>query len=488
MSSILVLFILLAYFGVLILISYFTSRKSDNETFFTANRTSPWYLVAFGMIGTSLSGVTFISIPGEVGVSHWTYLPVVWGNCIGYILIAWILLPLFYKLNLVSIYSWLGLRFGEKARLIGSFFFILSQLIGASFRLFLVVGVLQLALFDRLGIPFALTVFITLGLVWIYTFRGGIKTIVWTDTLQTVFMLISVVLTIVVICRSLDFDFRSMVGAIQDSSYARIFDWDWRSSHHTLKQFLAGIAITVAINGLDQNMMQKNLTFRSLKDCRINMYSFSFLFLCTNLLFLALGALLYLYAGVKAIELPANSDDVFAFLSMNYFGVVTGLFFLLGITAAAYSSVDSSLTSLTTSFCIDFLKIDPRDSGQKRRRIRVHVAFSLLMCLVIVLFHELNNTSVVNAVLKAVGYTYGPILALFVFGLLTSWQVKERALIGVCLVSPVLSYVLDRYSEQWLGGYCFGFEILLVNALLCFLGLCFFRKQGNSCNRFVKIE
>ena len=295
MSSGLVLFILLAYFGILILISYFTSRKSDNETFFTANRTSPWYLVAFGMIGTSLSGVTFISIPGEVGNSNWTYLPVVMGNCIGYVVIALVLLPLFYKLNLVSIYSWLGIRFGEKARLTGSFFFILSQLVGASFRLFLVVGVLQLALFDSLGIPFALTVFITLGLVWIYTFRGGIKTIVWTDTLQTVFMLISVVLTIAVICQELDLNFSTMAGSIRESSYARIFDWDWRSSHNSLKQFLAGIAITVAINGLDQNMMQKSLTCRSLRDCRINMYSFSFLFLLTNVLFLALGALLYIY-------------------------------------------------------------------------------------------------------------------------------------------------------------------------------------------------
>ena len=254
MSSGLVLFILLAYFGILILISYFTSRKSDNETFFTANRTSPWYLVAFGMIGTSLSGVTFISIPGEVGNSNWTYLPVVMGNCIGYVVIALVLLPLFYKLNLVSIYSWLGIRFGEKARLTGSFFFILSQLVGASFRLFLVVGVLQLALFDSLGIPFALTVFITLGLVWIYTFRGGIKTIVWTDTLQTVFMLISVVLTIAVICQELDLNFSTMAGSIRESSYARIFDWDWRSSHNSLKQFLAGIAITVAINAKELDL------------------------------------------------------------------------------------------------------------------------------------------------------------------------------------------------------------------------------------------
>ncbi len=271
-----VLTILLSYFGLLILISFFTSRKADNAAFFTANRTSPWYLVAFGMIGAQLSGVTFISIPGEVGNSAWTYLPVVMGNCIGYVIIALVLLPLFYKLNLISIYSWLGTRFGEKARLTGSFFFIISQLIGASFRLFLVVGVLQLAFFNAVGIPFGVTVFITIGLVWVYTFRGGIKTIVWTDALQTVFMLVSVVLTIIVICHALDFNFSGMITSVRESSLSRTFDFDWRSGHNAVKQFLAGIAITVSLNGLDQNMMQKNLTCRTLKACRTNMFSFSF--------------------------------------------------------------------------------------------------------------------------------------------------------------------------------------------------------------------
>lgn len=473
----LALAILLSYFGLLILVSFFTSKKANNETFFTANRTSPWYLVAFGMIGASLSGVTFISIPGEVGSSGWTYLPVVLGNCVGYVVIAVVLLPLFYKLNLVSIYSWLGTRFGENARLTGAFFFILSQLIGASFRLFLVVGVLQLAVFNAMGIPFAATVFITIALVWVYTFRGGIKTIVWTDALQTVFMLISVVLTIFVICRSLDFNFGSMFGAIQESHLSRTFDFDWRSGHNAVKQFLAGIAITIAINGLDQNMMQKNLTCKTLKDCRTNMFSFSFLFLIANILFLILGALLYIFASSKGITLPQKTDDVFAFLSLNHFGLLAGLFFLLGITAAAYSSVDSSLTALTTSFSIDFLKIDPKDEGQKRKRILVHLAFSFLMCLVIILFRELNNSSVVNAVLKAVGYTYGPILGLFTFGLVTKYKIKAAYLPVICLLSPVLSYLMNCYSEQWLWGYHFGFEILLLNGLLCFAGLWFIRER-----------
>lgn len=471
MAAGLVLFIILSYFGLLILVGYITTRKSDSETFFTANHSSSWYLVAFGMIGTSISGVTFISIPGEVGNSGWTYLPLVMGNCIGYIIIGIVLVPLFYKLNLVSIYSWLGTRFGESARLTGSFFFIISQLAGSSFRLFLVTGVLQLAVFDALGIPFAATVFMTICLVWIYTAKGGIKTIVWTDSLQTVFMLIALVLTIVVICHSLDFSFSSAVMAIKESHLSRVFDFDWKSDHNVLKQLLAGVAITIAINGLDQNIMQKSLTCRTLQGCKNNMFSFSFLFFITNILFLTLGALLYLFAERNGITLPEKSDDVFAFLSFNYFGATAGLFFLLGITAAAYSSVDSSLTSLTTSFCIDFLKINPKDGGQKRKRILVHIVFSFLMFLVIVLFRELNNSSIVSVVFKAVGYTYGPILGLFAFGLTTRYQIKQKLLPYICFLSPVISYIINCYSEQFLGGYRFGFEILLLNGLLCFVGL-----------------
>ena len=469
--STLALIILAAYFGLLVAVSFFTSRKADGETFFTGNRTSPWYLVAFGMIGASLSGVTFVSIPGEVGNSAWTYLPVVVGNCVGYAVIAMILLPLFYRLKLISIYTWLGERFGESARLTGSFFFIVSQLIGASFRLFLVVGVLQLAVFDAMGIPFAATVLITIGLVWVYTFRGGIKTIVWTDTLQTIFMLASVVLTIILICKALDFDFSAMATAVGKSELSRVWDFDWRSGHNTIKQFIAGIAITVAINGLDQNIMQKNLTCRTLRDCRTNMFSFSGMFLLSNLLFLVLGVLLYTYAETKGITLPEKTDDVFAFLSLNYFGVAAGIIFLLGITAAAYSSVDSSLTALTTSFCIDFLKLDPKSPEQKKRRIGVHLMFSLLMCGVIILFRELNDDSVINTLFTAVGYTYGPILALFVFGLATRRQVRQRWVPWVCLISPLLSYLIQSHSEEWFGGYRFGFEILLLNALLCFIGL-----------------
>lgn len=479
-STSVVLAILLSYFLLLILVGFVTTRKANSEMFFTANRNSPWYLVAFGMIGTTLSGVTFISISGEVGNTHWTYLAVVAGNCVGYIVIALVLLPLYYKQNLVSIYSWLGSRFGEKARLTGSFFFIVSQLVGASFRLFLVVGVLQLAFFDAVGIPFPVTVFVTIAFVWIYTVRGGIKTIVWTDALQTICILVSVGLTIAVVNKALDLDFSSAVAAVKESPLSRVFDFDWRSGQNTVKQFLAGIAITVSLNGLDQNMMQKNLTCRSLRDCKTNMFTFSFLFLVTNLLFLMLGALLYMYAEREGIVLPGKSDDVFPFLSLNYFGTAAGIFFLLGITAAAYSSVDSSLTSLTTSFCIDFLKIDPRNKRDKRKRMGVHVVFSLLMIFVVVLFRELNNSSVISALFKAVGYTYGPLLGLFAFGLTTRCQVREKYIPLVCLISPVLSYVVNCYSEELLFGYKFGFEILLLNGLLCYLGLLLIREKRHK--------
>ena len=477
MSAAVVITVLLAYFLLLIGVGFLTTRKGDSEMFFTANRNSPWYLVAFGMIGTTLSGVTFISIPGEVGNSQWAYLPLVLGNCVGYVVIALVLVPLFYRLNLVSIYSWLGSRFGERARLTGSFFFIVSQMVGASFRLFLVVSVLQLAFFDAVGIPFAATVFITIAFVWIYTVRGGIKTVVWTDTLQTIFILLSVGLTIAVILQALGLDVKGAAEAIRESDYSRAFKGDWRSGHNWVKQFVAGLAITVALNGLDQNMMQKNLTCRSLRDCQVNMYTFSFFFLVTNVLFLALGALLYIYAGREGILLPGKSDEVFPYLALNHLGTLTGLCFLLGITAAAYSSVDSSLTSLTTAFCIDFLKVDPKDTGRKRQRVAVHVGFSLLMVLVIVLFRELNNDSVINSLFTAVGYTYGPLLGLFVFGLTTKFQVREKDVPWVCVLAPILAYVLNRYSEELFWGYRFGFEILLLNGALCFLGLWLIRRR-----------
>lgn len=419
MSTVLIAIIILAFFGVLMGVSWFTSRNADSETFFTGNRRSPWYLVAFGMIGSTISGVTFISVPGEVGNSAWTYLQFLLGNFVGYWIIAMVLIPLYYRLNLVSIYTYLDERFGVWSYKTGAFFFLVSQTIGASFRLYLAAGVLQLAFFNDLGIPFAVTVLITLFLIWVYTYRAGIKTVVWTDSLQTFFILGAIGITIWVILKQLDLNFGDMFTVVDQHPYSRIFDWDWRSKTNFFKQFLAGVGIVLTMNGLDQNMMQKNLTCKTRKDAQKNIYWFSFAFIIANIFFLSLGVLLYYYAQQKGVSLPERTDDLFPLLAMKYFGPVAGALFLLGILSAAYSSADSALTALTTSFCIDFLNLDLAAAESKRTRMLVHVGFSFLMFLVIVVFRIINNESVVSAVFRVAGYTYGPLLGLFAFGIAT---------------------------------------------------------------------
>jgi len=355
MSTVLIAIIILAFFAVLMGVSWFTSRNADSETFFTGNRRSPWYLVAFGMIGSTISGVTFISVPGEVGSSAWTYLQFLLGNFIGYWVIALVLIPLYYRLNLVSIYTYLDQRFGVRSYKTGAFFFLVSQTIGASFRLYLAAGVLQIAFFNDFGIPFWLTVLITLFLIWIYTYRAGIKTVVWTDSLQTLFILGAVGITIWVILNQLDLNFKEMVSVVDQHPFSRVFDWDWKSKTNFFKQFAAGVGIVLTMNGLDQNMMQKNLTCKTRKDAQKNIFWFSFAFIIANIFFLSLGVMLYYYAGQKGVELPTRTDDLFPLLAIKYFGPVAGALFLLGILSAAYSSADSALTALTTSFCIDFL-------------------------------------------------------------------------------------------------------------------------------------
>ncbi|MEN7550802.1 sodium:solute symporter [Rapidithrix thailandica] len=472
MSPIIVFSIIFGYFLVLMLLSFLTSRKATTDAFFTGQRQSPWYLVAFGMIGASLSGVTFISVPGEVGNSNWAYFQVVLGNLVGYLLIAFLLIPLYYRLRLVSIYEYLDKRLGRFSYKTGSFFFLLSQTIGASFRLFLVAGVLQLAFFDAYEIPFAVTVFVTILLIWLYTFKGGIKTIVWTDTLQTLFMLTTVGVTLWLICRELDFSFSAMIQTIQENPHSQIFVWEWQSGQNFFKQFIAGAFLTIVMTGLDQNMMQKNLTCRNQKEAQKNVVWFSISFAFSNIFFLSLGVLLYVFAFQKGIALPGSSDDLFAILALEHFSPVAGALFLLGITAAAYSSADSALTALTTSFCVDFLNIEKLpEERQKPLRLKVHIAFSLLMFMVILGFHAFNDESVVMAVFKAAGFTYGPLLGLFVFGMFTKREVKDRFVPWICLISPLLCYVVNANSEAWLRGYKFGFEILVLNGLLTFLGL-----------------
>ncbi len=477
MSTTLVFLVIAAYFLVLFLISWFSSRGANSETFFTGNRQSPWYLVAFGMIGATISGVTFISVPGEVGSSAWSYFQFIMGNFVGYWIIALVLLPLYYRLNLVSIYTYLDQRFGLRSYKTGSFFFILSQTIGASFRLYLVAGVLQIAFFDALGIPFWLTVLTTITLIWLYTFKAGIKTIVWTDTLQTLFILLSVGITIAVILQQLNMNMGEMLSTIGNHPYSKIFDWNWRSNTNFFKQFIAGIGITIVMTGLDQNMMQKNLTCKNKGEAQKNLFWFSFAFILTNLLFLALGVMLYHYAAVQGIALPERTDDLFPLLAIRYFGTMAGVVFLLGIIAAAYSSADSALTALTTAFSIDFLNLDPASAKSKRTRIKVHIAFSFIMFLVIVLFRIINDESVVNSVFTAAGYTYGPLLGLFSFGILTHRQTRDRAVPFISVLSPVICYIISAKSEAWLGGYKFGFELLLLNGLLVYLGRFIFSKK-----------
>ncbi len=477
MSTTLVFLVIAAFFSVLFLISWFSSRGANSETFFTGNRQSPWYLVAFGMIGATISGVTFISVPGEVGSSAWSYFQFILGNFVGYWIIALVLLPLYYRLNLVSIYTYLDQRFGLRSYKTGSFFFILSQTIGASFRLYLVAGVLQIAFFDALGIPFWLTVLTTITLIWLYTFKAGIKTVVWTDTLQTLFILLSVGITISVILKQLNMNMGEMLSTIGGHPYSQIFDWNWRSNTNFFKQFIAGIGITIVMTGLDQNMMQKNLTCKNKGEAQKNLFWFSAAFILTNLLFLALGVMLYHYAAVQGITLPERTDDLFPLLAIRYFGTMTGVVFLIGIIAAAYSSADSALTALTTSFSIDFLNLDPTSPGTNRTRIKVHIAFSFIMFMVIVIFRIINDESVVNSVFTAAGYTYGPLLGLFSFGILTRRQTRDRVVPYISVLSPVVCYIVSANSEAWLGGYKFGFELLLLNGFLVFLGLLIFSRK-----------
>ncbi|QHL88935.1 sodium:solute symporter [Nibribacter ruber] len=473
MSSTLILGIITAYFCVLILISFLTSKKGEStDSFFLANRQSPWYVVAFGMIGTSLSGVTFISIPGMVEKAQFSYLQLIFGNMLGYFVVALILMPLYYRLNLVSIYTYLEERFGFWSYKTGAAFFLLSRTLGASIRMYLVAGVLQLAVFDDLGVPFEVSVAITIALIWVYTFRGGMKTIIWTDTFQTLAMLICVGVSISMISSELNLSFSGMVDTISNSKYSQVFFWDVKDPRYFFKQFLSGAFISIVMVGLDQDMMQKNLSCKNLKEAQKNMFTFTVIIMIVNILFLSLGALLYLYAGAKGIGLPEKGDNVFPFLALNYFSSFAAIAFILGITAITYASADSALTALTTSFCVDFLDFKNRPETERiRLKNWVHLTFSLLMGLIIIAFKYLNNESVVQAVFKVAGYTYGPLLGLYAFGVFTRLAVRDRLTPVVCVLAPILTFIISSNSVEWLWGYEFGFEVLILNGALTFLGL-----------------
>lgn len=438
-------------------------------------------VVAYGMIGASLSGVTFMSVPGWVGDTQFSYMMVVVGYLFGYFVIATVLMPLFYRLNLTSIYSYLEGRFGFWSYKTGAFFFLISRTIGASFRMFLVVNVLQVFVFDAWGIPFTVTTLIFIILILLYTFKGGIKTIIWTDTVQTTFMLTALVLTLYLITKNLGMDFRQMFNSVWDSEYSKMIFGDWHDKRFYLKQLLSGAFIAIVMTGLDQEMMQKNLSIRTLKDAQKNMFSFSLVLVFVNFLFLFLGAAIYLFASSKGINLPERSDDLFPMVAINYLGPVAGLVFIVGLISAAYPSADGALTSLTTSFSIDFLGLNKNEklNEKQKERIRymVHAGFALLLLCVIVVFRAINDRAVVDKLFTIAGYTYGPLLGLYSFGLFTHWKVKDRWVPLVALISPILCYFLSIYDQMLLNGYNFGFELLIINGIFMFLGLVLIRKK-----------
>ncbi len=480
MEPLLIAVIILTYFTIILIISYFTGRGADNESFFLGNRKSPWYVVAFGMIGASLSGVTFISVPGWVITNHFSYMQMILGYLVGYFVIANVLMPLYYKMRLTSIYTYLDGRFGKSTYKTGASFFLLSRVIGASFRLFLVANVLQLTIFNALNVDFAITVIITIILIYAYTFKGGIKTIIWTDSLQTFLMILSVGLTVYFVSKKLDYDFYTMTESIAAHPWSKIFFFDdWNSEKFFVKQFLSGIFISIVMTGLDQDMMQKNLSCRNLREAKKNMYWFSITLIPVNLLFMSLGLLLVIYAGQIGLELPHLTDDLFPIIAtQGYLPSIVGIIFMIGLIAAAFTSADSALTALTTSFTVDILNPKGK-SEQQMMRIRktVHIFVALTLALVIFGFKFINNRSVISSIFTAAGYTYGPLLGMYSFGLFTRLKVKDRWVPLIAIVSPVITYLINIYSTQLFNGYKFSFELLIVNGLITFIGLLLLTKK-----------
>ncbi len=501
MAPAVLLSFLIGYFIILLSISYFTSRNSsDNSTFFIANRNSKWYLVAFGMIGTALSGVTFISVPGEVGSpagNEFKYFQFVLGNAIGFILVATVLLPLYYRMGLTSIYTYIERRLGTWSYKTAASIFLLSRTIGSSFRLYLVVIVLQRFIFDAYGVPFWGTVLIALALIWAYTYKGGLKTIIITDTLQTLFLVSSVFLTIYFICSSLGLNIPEAFETVKNSGYSKIFFYEdfVTNKFHVSKQLLGGIFVTLAMVGLDQDLMQKNLSCKNIGEAQKNMFTFTAVFVIINLFFLSVGALLYVYATKNGIAIPTDAtgntrtDFLFPEIALNHLSVIPAIVFMLGLTAATFATTDSALTALTTSFCVDFLGFDKKENinnpADVRSRHIVHVGFSLLMFLVVVLFNAVNNASVVSAIFTVASYTYGPLLGLYAFGLfMKNRGVKDKLVPIICLISPALCLLLNANSKTLMGGYVFDNELIVVNGLITFIGLLIISSPTTSKTQF----
>ena len=469
MSPTQILFILVGYFILLIVISWITSRDSDDASFYTGNRKSPWFLVAFGMIGASLSGVTFLSVPGWVANSHFGYLQTVLGYMVGYFIIAQVLLPIYYKQNLTSIYTYLENRFGVTSYKTGAAYFILSRIIGASFRLFLVAGVLHTFVFDPFHIPYWATVAITITLIFLYTAKSGIKTVVYTDTLQTTFLIGAVILTLIFIITDLDWNVTSTWGHLVNNPNTQIFHIEGNGSNVFWKQFLGGVFIALAMTGLDQDMMQKNLSINTIQNAQKNIYIQMGLFLIINLIFLCLGALLYHYLDVKGLQFAGKSDQLFSFIAMKHATPWVSMAFIIGLVAAAYSSADSALTALTTSFCVDFLGYERTKPTNTKNRRLVHIGFALVLFATILLFNALNNDAVIKELFRAAGFTYGPLLGLFAFGILTKNKISDRYVIYITLLSMVLTSLYFYGMPYLIDGFEAGFELIIINGLFTYL-------------------
>lgn len=493
MSPTILFIFVIGYFALLLGVAWYTSRNSNNESFFIGNRNSNWMLVAFGMIGTSLSGVTFVSVPGGVGTGNFYYFQVVLGYLLGYMVIAFVLLPLYYKMNLTSIYTYLEKRFGINAHKAGAFFFILSRTVGATARLYLVISVLQIFIFNKLHIPFEATALVILLLILLYTFEGGVKTIIYTDTLQTTGMLVGLVVCIIVIIKALGTDFGGAWTMMADKGYTQIFNWDVNDGRFALKHILGGMFIAIAMTGLDQEMMQKNISVKTLKDSQKNMMTFTGVLMVVNFLFLVLGAVLYLYANSKGITTPP--DELFPTIALSdTFSGVIGIIFVIALISALFPSVDGAITSLTSCFCIDILGINKKEGTEKekkRTRLKVHFTFAFIFFLMVLLFKAINDKLIIDFILKFAGITYGPLLGLFAFGILTKRRLNEKLIWMVCIIAPLLALGLDMLSNPaWyeaklhikslglnslsnsiFNGYKIGNELILINGIFTFAGL-----------------
>ncbi len=482
MPPLLLFSFVLVYFLVLLVVAWYTGRNSNNESFFIGNRNSNWMLVAFGMIGTSLSGVTFVSVPGAVARESFAYLQVTFGYLIGYFVIAFVLLPLYYRLNLTSIYNYLSSRLGFTAYKTGASFFILSRTLGATARLYLVVKILQDAILESFHVPFWLTTLIILAMILLYTYEGGVKTIVWTDTLQTSCMLLGLIICIVYILKSLNMGIGDSLHAMQEKGYATIFFTDPHSKLFFLKQILAGAFVAITMTGMDQEMMQKNISVRTLKDSQKNVVTLGFIMVIATFLFLFLGGLLYLFANAQ--QVAVSGDKLFPAIALNHMPHLVAVIFIIALISALFPSADGAITALTASFCIDILGLQRRhdwnDVQKKKIRQRIHLLFALLFLLFVMVYKWIDSSSMIGVILKVAAYTYGPLLGLFTFGILLKRQVNDRLVPIVCILSPLVCLLIDKYQKALFGSFEIGLELLIINGLITFTGLWLISKPEKS--------